>query len=254
MEIVIAGYGFVGKAIENNLKNDHIVRIVDPKENTYKITSFPAADGLIICVGTPSTNDGHCDSSQIFSVLDECPIHIPVLIKSTVSPDVIKDIGTKYPNHSITYSPEFLRASTANKDFENQKYMILGGEDPESFWQDLFSTTLHQCRLFFKCTETEASLIKYTSNSFLAVKTSFFNQIYDVCLANGADFDVVRQIIGHDPRIGLDHTLVPGPDGLRGWGGHCFPKDTSAFIKYSNDLNKPLTILNESVEYNNKIR
>jgi UDP-glucose 6-dehydrogenase len=48
--------------------------------------------------------------------------------------------------------------------------------------------------------------------------------------------------------------MVPGPDGERGWGGHCFPKDTTAFIKYSYGLNKPLTILKESVEYNNKIR
>jgi UDPglucose 6-dehydrogenase len=177
-----------------------------------------------------------------------------VLIKSTVSPDIIAELDSKYPNHSIVYSPEFLRARTAEQDFANQTFMIIGGEDPECFWQDLFTPVLTKCRLYFGCTNLEASVIKYTANSFLAVKTSFFNQIYDLCQASGADFNIVRQIIGHDSRIGTDHTMVPGPDGERGWGGHCFPKDTTAFIKYSNDLNTPITILAESVEYNNKIR
>jgi UDPglucose 6-dehydrogenase len=254
MKIIIAGYGFVGKAVANNLKKHYSVEVIDPKFNTNTISNHVDADGIIICVGTPSTSNGQCDASQIIDVLDQCPIHIPVLIKSTVSPDVVAELDIKYPDHSIVYSPEFLRARSAERDFANQTFMIIGGEDPECFWQDLFTPVLSRCRLYFGCTNLEASIIKYTANSFLAVKTSFFNQIYDICESNGADFNVVRQILGHDNRIGSDHTMVPGPDGQRGWGGHCFPKDTTAFIKYSYSLNKPLTILGESVEYNNKIR
>lgn len=254
MKILIAGYGFVGKAVTNNLKNNYSIEIIDPVINNNKISNHPDAEGLIICVGTPSTIDGRCDASQIIAVLDQCPLHIPVLIKSTVSPDVVKLLEEKYQDHSLTFSPEFLRANTANQDFQNQKFMILGGEDPDCFWQDLFTKTLPHCTIFFNCSSLEASIIKYTANSFLAIKTSFFNQIYDVCQASGAEFDVVRQVLGHDNRIGMDHTMVPGPDGQRGWGGHCFPKDTKAFIKYSCGLNKPITILNESVEYNEKIR
>ncbi len=254
MKIVIVGYGFVGKAVANNLKNHYSVEVVDPKINNNTIADYPDVDGIIICVGTPSTSSGNCDVSAIDDVLAQCPIHAPILIKSTVGPKEISDLTNKYPNHSIVFSPEFLRARTAEQDFANQTFMIIGGEDPECFWQDLFTATLTKCKLFFTCTSLESSIIKYTSNSFLAVKTSFFNQIYDLCESSGADFNTVRQILGHDTRIGTDHTMVPGPDGERGWGGHCFPKDTTAFIKYSNDLNKPLTILNESVEYNNKIR
>jgi UDPglucose 6-dehydrogenase len=253
MEIIIAGYGFVGKAIHNALKSQ-IVHVVDPQVNDSEIAHYPMADGIIICVGTPSDMHGGCDDSQIRDVVSKTPIHIPILIKSTVLPDQLLELEKDFPEHSICYSPEFLRASTANQDFLNQKYMIIGGEDPECFWQDLFASELTNCKLFFNCSTTEASMIKYSANSFLAIKTSFFNQIYDMCEQNGADFGVVRQLLSHDSRIGNGHTLVPGPDGRRGWGGHCLPKDTTAFIKYSYDLNTPITVLKESVEYNNKIR
>lgn len=254
MDIIIAGYGFVGKAVHNALKSKNNLHIVDPKYTTGEIENYPNADGIIICVGTPSSSDGGCDDSQIRDVISKTPIHFPILIKSTVLPTQLEQIEKDFPDHSICYSPEFLRAATATQDFLNQKHMIIGGEDPECFWQDLFTESLPNCKLFFNCSATEASLIKYSANSFLAIKSSFFNQIYDMCEKNGADFNIVRQILAHDTRIGPGHTLVPGPDASRGWGGHCLPKDTKAFIKYSYDLNTPITVLEESVEYNNKIR
>ena len=97
-------------------------------------------------------------------------------------------------------------------------------------------------------------MIKYTANTFLATKVAFFNQIYELCQLNGADYNVVRQILTHDPRIGNSHTVVPGPDGERGFGGHCFPKDTKAFRKYAYGLNKPVTILDQAIDYNETVR
>ena len=108
--------------------------------------------------------------------------------------------------------------------------------------------------MVFNCTAKESALIKYASNSFLAIKTSYFNQLYDVCEADGMDFDTVRHILTQDQRIGTDHSMVPGPDGNKGWGGHCFPKDTSAFIQYANGLNKPISILDTAVQYNKTVR
>lgn len=108
--------------------------------------------------------------------------------------------------------------------------------------------------MVFNCSAIEASMVKYTVNSFLATKVAFFNSIYDICQKNNADYDIVRHIVTHDSRIGNSHTLVPGLDGERGFGGHCFPKDTSAFIKYSKSLNTPLEILEAVVDYNGKIR
>jgi UDPglucose 6-dehydrogenase len=75
-----------------------------------------------------------------------------------------------------------------------------------------------------------------------------------MCEQNGADYDVVRQIVAHDNRIGNSHTLVPGVDGERGFGGACFPKDTNALVKYAHDLNISLGIMESAVLYNNTIR
>jgi UDPglucose 6-dehydrogenase len=254
MKIIIAGFGFVGKAVHSALKAKHDIVIVDPKYTTNEIQYHHDADGIIICVGTPSAEDGSCDDSQIKAVLAQVPIFLPVLIKSTIPPDQLINIETEFEHHSICYSPEFLRAKSAEFDFANQQYMVLGGEDPECFWQDLFTSVLEKCKLYFNCSITEASIIKYTANSFLATKVAFFNHIYDLCQSNGADYEIVRQIISHDQRIGNSHTLVPGVDGDRGFGGHCFPKDTKAFMKYANDLNISLDVLKAAMDYNKTVR
>lgn len=254
MKIIIVGYGFVGKAVFNGLKDKHDLVIVDPKYTSGEIAHHPDADGIIICVPTPELPNGGCDSSIVANVLDQIPIFQPVLIKSTVTPSVVDALNEIYSEHSICYNPEFLRERSADQDFANQKHIVIGGEDPEYFWHDVFLEALPNCKLVLNCTDKESALVKYATNSFLAIKTSYFNQLYDVCQAEGLDFEVVRQLLGHDQRIGLDHTMVPGPDGERGWGGHCFPKDTKAFRKYAYGLNKPVTILDQAIDYNEQIR
>lgn len=254
MKIVIVGYGFVGKAVFNAFKDKHEVVIVDPQYTTSEIKDHHDADGVIICLPTPTTEDGICDVNIISNVMDEIPIFLPVLIKSTVTPGIVNGFKELYPTHSIVYSPEFLRANSANEDFLNQRYVVLGGEDPELFWHELFNSTLPNCKMIFTCTEEEACMIKYSANSFLALKTSFFNQIYDVCEQTGMNFDTVRQVLVQDTRIGTSHTMVPGPDGERGWGGACFPKDTSAFIRWTQTIGAPATLVKSAVEYNDKVR
>jgi len=254
MKIIIAGNGFVGKAVAAALKPTHEIVIVDPQYTTNKIKHHHDADGLIICVNTPTGENGIIDANNVANVLDEVPVFMPVLIKSTVTPAIVDGFEEIYPNLALTYSPEFLRARSANADFLNQKYVVLGGEDPECFWQDLFQTTLPNCKLAFNCTAKEACMVKYTINSFLALKTSYFNQIADICDNNGLDYDIVRHIVSNDTRIGASHTMVPGPDGERGWGGACFPKDTEAFIQWANTIGHPVTILEEAVNYNRRIR
>lgn len=253
MKIIIVGYGFVGKAVHHALHAKHDIVVVDPRYNSECIINHPDADGVIVCVGTPSDDNGHCDDSQVRSVLSEIPVFLPILIKSTLLPDQLEKISEECADYEICYSPEFLRADTANEDFINQKYMIIGGTDPEGFWQDLFRTVLSKCNLYLNCSLQEASMVKYATNSFLATKVAFFNQIFDLCDINGTDYNIVRQLICQDPRIGNSHTMVPGQHG-RGFDGSCFPKDTAAFILYSHSINQPISILETTVEYNRKLR
>jgi nucleotide sugar dehydrogenase len=252
-EIIIAGYGFVGKAVASALK-ETIIHIVDPKYTTGEIAHYPDADGVIICVGTPSTQLGDCDISQITAVLDQTPQHMPVLIKCTVRPDYLDRISVDYPNHKICYSPEFLRAATANEDFANQTYMVLGGFDADWMWENLFKSSLKNLNKVIHCTLTEASMVKYAANCFLSVKLSFFNQIYDMCLENGADYNKIVELLQMDERMGTSHMQVPGPDGTRGFGGACFPKDTNAFMHYADSLRMSHTLVESAIKYNKKVR
>jgi UDPglucose 6-dehydrogenase len=254
MKIIIAGYGFVGKAVYNAIVADNDLRIVDPQYTSGEVKHYPDSDGIIVCVGTPSTNLGDCDVSQIYAVLKNVPETMPVLIKCTVRPDYLEKIVSDFPNHSVCYSPEFLRAATANDDFANQTYMILGGEEPKEIWTNLFSDSLKNLNTIKYCTLAEASMIKYATNCFLSVKLSFFNQLYDMCQANGANYDNMINIMKMDDRIGMSHMQVPGPDGSRGFGGACFPKDTSAFIHYADKIGMTHTLVESAIKYNKKIR
>jgi UDP-glucose 6-dehydrogenase len=150
-KIIIAGYGFVGKAVLSTLKSNYNCVVVDPKYTTTEIQHHPDADGIIICVDTPTTEDGICSVSNIANVMDQVPTTMPVLIKSTTIPSALDELEKLYAEHSIVYSPEFLRAKTADFDFANQTSMILGGEDLDGFWQELFTPVLLKCKVYFKC-------------------------------------------------------------------------------------------------------
>lgn len=252
MKLIIAGYGYVGKAVHEGFKKHELI-VVDPKYTQDKIQDHIDADGIIICVDTPTGENGIM-ANNISEVLDQVPIYMPVLIKSTVTPAVVDAFKELYPNHSICYNPEFLRAASANIDFINQSYAVIGGEDPEFFWHELFNSTLPKCKMIFSCTEKEACLVKYTANSFLALKVAFFNQIYDICEKSGLDYDIVRHIVAQDSRIGPSHTMVPGADWQRGFGGACFPKDTEAFVHWAGHVDAKPTLVESAIQYNNKVR
>ena len=98
-------------------------------------------------------------------------------------------------------------------------------------------------------------MIKYFTNSFLATKVSFANEMYDLCLKLNLDYDKVVEYSVLDKRIANSHLNVPGPDGDLGFGGHCFPKDLSALIKLSDDIgsiNYPKSVIktNDTVRKN----
>ena len=136
MNIVIAGYGYVGKAIESFIKDHHNVTIVDPAFNKNTISnSNPNA--VIICVSTPEGADGSCDVSNVIQVINETPKEVPILIKSTISLEGWKEIRKCVAPLRITFSPEFLRAKTAIEDFQNQELMYFS--NGSVFWQELFS-------------------------------------------------------------------------------------------------------------------
>jgi UDPglucose 6-dehydrogenase len=249
MAIAIAGHGFVGHAVAAKFSKHMDIIVVDPKLGPETVANYSNVDGVIICVTTPSAVNGSCDYSRVADVLETVDSAIPVLVKSAVDINGVLDLKKRFPNHSITYSPEFLRADTADRDFAAQDYVIFGGGD-QDFWLNTWTRAFPYIESHL-ITDIEASILKYAENSFLATKVSFFNQLYDLCEAVGADFESVRYSLCRDARINPDHSHVTAE---RGWGGHCFPKDTTAMIKQAREAGAPFTVLEQACIYNNKVR
>jgi|TARA_R110000868_G_scaffold393077_1_gene663991 UDPglucose 6-dehydrogenase len=249
MKITIAGYGFVGKAHHALLKDDYKdIQIVDPKFNN-ELVSYNT-EAVIICVATPANSDDTCNMQHVFEVMDAVPVAAYVLIKSTISLEGWKELVNRYPKHEITFSPEYLRAESAVEDLKKSQTIDISTSGKYYFWHMIFEGVIpnFSSRLG---TPEELILAKYFRNSFLATKVAFFNQVYDLCETTGINYETVAQHIGNDPRIGHSHTSVTLD---RGFGGHCFPKDTAAILKSAENDDVDLSILREAVYYNKRIR
>ena len=246
MKLTLIGYGFVGKAVYEVLKDYHEITIVDPEYNGNVIDND--SDGYIVCVPTPATITGACNMTIVDTVIKACPNDKPILIKSTISLEGWrKDIQPQ--GKEVTFSPEFLRAKTALEDFKNSSTVLMGG-DGTAFWSDVFINALGKIDIHI-CPPEELILVKYFRNTYLATKVSFFNQVFDMCEATGLDFNKVRRLIADDERITHSHTKVNAD---RGFGGHCFPKDAQALLASAKDNGVDLSILQEAINYNNKLR
>ena len=136
-------------------------------------------------------------------------------------------------------------------DIRNLDNVILSGD--VDYWRDQYSYNWPKIKQYIVEPE-EAIAIKYFRNAFLATKVSFFNEIYDFCSAYGIDFEQVRAGVAKDNRIGDSHTYVWPNENVRGWGGYCFPKDTSALLKMAAENKINLNTLEAAVEYNKKIK
>lgn len=255
LKLGIVGHGFVGKGVDYGFTTPNVEKsIVDPN---YKTTVDDLAKFgphvTFIATPTPMGDDGSIDSSILESatkdVINKCKGLI--VIKSTVTPDILEKLYSMAPDR-IVYNPEFLTEANANEDFINPKMHVFGGDQEAcSALEDIYRdySLCRPCPVFYT-TVQEASLIKYGINSFLATKVLWFNQFYDIVGNAGARYSSVIAAIAADPRIGNSHTVVPGFDGKRGYGGACFPKDTKALSHFAGDF----SVLNKVIEENNKYR
>ncbi len=260
MRVGIIGYGFVGKALANGLKNNVNVLKIDPLLNNdiEDLIEFKP-DICFICVPTPMNEDGSQDISILDHVIKKLiskSIRSQVVIKSTILPNHISKFEKLIPN--LVLNPEFLRERCADEDFINSNLIIFGGNKKSTQMISEFYMKYTNCiSKQHKFTDLKsASLIKYSINTFLSMKVVFFNQLQEILSKSGSSIqwqDFI-DIIACDKRVGPSHMQVPGIDGKFGFGGACFPKDCNALIKYSDDIGKPFDLLKKSTDINNKIR
>jgi nucleotide sugar dehydrogenase len=215
-----------------------------------------------LCVPTPMMKSGECDLRILHSALFEisdCANALKkdqyiVVIKSTIPPGTTEKLNTIYSNLDIVFNPEFLTEANAINDYMNQNRIIVGGERPGSTRvKQIFAKAFPNVPII-KTSSTIAETIKYVTNTFLAMKVSYANEIYQLCQGLDIDYDKVIEYARYDERLGNSHWSVPGPDGDFGFGGHCFPKDIAALQYVANQLGIDSTMLDATIKKNNQVR
>ena len=258
MKIGIIGVGFVGGAIKNayDIAGSEVVCVDEAKGYTSTIQDVMDCDAVFIAVPSPVSDDGSCDTSYLEEVMEQLEGYTGVIIsKVTAPPSTYMALQKKYKN--LVHSPEFLTAANANSDYLYGTFAIIGGLDPYVALAKLIIVVGQPkitARNVKRTNIGEASLAKYAINTFLATKVIFYNQIHALAEVEGLDYNVVKEAIALDVRQGTSHFDVPGPDGQFGFGGACFPKDTSAIIKYADDFGVNLSIIKAAVDTNDYLR
>ena len=259
-KVGIVGMGFVGSAIADSMSPGFCdVVAVDPAKgftNTYK--DLLDCDGVFVCVPSPQDSDGTCDTSileDVLANLAKLNYQGVVISKCTAPPDVYEQLNQQYPN--LVHAPEFLTAAKAKEDYINGKFAMICGQvgayqrEAERLirigQQLLGDNVVH-------CTIGEAALAKYAINSFMSTKVVFMNELYQLAKAMNLNYDNVADMVRMDRRIGSSHLQVPGPDGSFGFGGACFPKDTSAMLKFAEQHQVSLSVLDAAVKKNTLLR
>ena len=215
-------------------------------------------DAVFIAVGTPSRRgDGHADLTFLFAAAEEIARglkgDVVVVTKSTVPVGTGRKLNRLFQELrpdlkvEIASNPEFLREGSAIEDFMRPDRVVVGveTEHAQQVLDKLYRPlNLLETPILFTSLES-AELIKYATNSFLATKVTFINEIADLCERVGADVQTVAKGLGLDRRIG-GKFLHPGP----GFGGSCFPKDTIALIRIAEEARTHMRIVESVVSVN----
>ncbi len=220
--------------------------------------SVAGADAVFIAVGTPSRRgDGHADLSYVYAASEEIARALTgftvIVDKSTVpvgtGDEVERIIRNTNPDadFAVVSNPEFLREGAAIDDFKRPDRIVIGSDDARALevMRQVYRPLHLNKSPIVEMSRRGAELTKYAANAFLAVKITFINEIADLCEKVGADVQEVARGIGLDNRIGAKF-LHAGP----GYGGSCFPKDTLALLKTSQDYDAPQRIVEACVAVN----
>ena len=220
--------------------------------------AIASADAVFIAVGTPSRRgDGFADLSFVYDAAREIAAELDgftvIATKSTVpvgtGDEVDSIVRQLRPNaeFAVVSNPEFLREGAAIEDFKRPDRVVVGTDDERArhvmaeLYRPLY---INETPMLFTNRRT-AELIKYAANAFLATKITFINEMAELCEKVGANVQEVARGMGLDGRIGSKF-LHAGP----GYGGSCFPKDTSALVAIGQRYGAPVRIVETVISVN----
>lgn len=272
-KISIFGAGFVGgtsyKAFSQLDDYEVYQYDKDPLRSKCTLEEACSADIIFACVPTPmDTKTGECHTGIVESVIKqirEKNTEALICIKSTVPPGTTENLNKKY--RSVCFSAEFLTEANAYSDFVNQPYQVIGF--PSRVRKHLRKSIVNLFRDFLihfghaanrqdaglkvvQMSATELEMVKYTRNTYLATRLSFFNEIKQICENLDVDFNFVKSVAGLDKRVGNHYNVVDEDN--RGWGGHCLPKDLNALKYLANSKNVKTSVLDGVWKKNLEVR
>lgn len=260
-KIGIVGYGYVGKAIEYGFKDKNQIYINDINIASLSLAQVVKnSDFIFIGVPTPMTAKyTKIDLSIVDTVfknivtlakkLDREPI---IVIKSTVVPGTTRSLSKKYRWPKSLFNPEFLTEANYLEDFVNSDRIVIGGDSNTDrlalvqLYRDSFPKTP-----IFETDPTSAEMVKYMANTYLVLKVTFANEIFDLCEKLGIKYEEVKRMTVADKRIYDSHLDITT---ARGFGGKCFPKDTVSLLGLAREWGVKLSVLEAAWKKNLKIR
>ncbi|MBI4457349.1 UDP-glucose/GDP-mannose dehydrogenase family protein [Candidatus Uhrbacteria bacterium] len=244
LKVAVMGVGWVGSAVANYFTERGLEPVLfDPPKKLGSPKDLERADVMFMCVPTPYDEAaGGFDLAYIKRAIEVIPGNKIIVIKSTVLPGTTEKLQNQYPRHRFLFNPEFLRQVSADADFRNPERQIIGTTAASADLAEQVLALLPPAPFTRVIAATEAETVKYFGNCFLALKVVFANQVFDLCRRLGIDYDTVRASAAADSRIGSSHLKI-APDGYRGYGGGCFPKDMKAFIQLGDLAGVDLALL-----------
>jgi nucleotide sugar dehydrogenase len=245
MKIGIVGQGYVGTAVRTVFEKHYDVHTYDIKEKCTETDMnglVQVSDIIFVCEIDEISYDDYVDDGKI------------VAIKSTIPPGTTNDLNKECKNISVIFNPEFLTEANFIDDFKNQNRIIIGGSRPATTTlRQVYSLVFPEATIV-KTGSITAEMVKYLTNTFLATKVSFANEMKIVCDELGIDYDKVVEYATYDERLGKSHWAVPGPDGKLGFGGSCFPKDINALVHICKEMNIPINVISSAIDTNLMVR
>ena len=255
MKIGLIGRGTVGKAVYEGLNHlGHQMSFFDPAYEGSTLQDVLDTDSVFICVPTNQAPNGDCDTSIVERVIAELATAGYtglISVKSTVVPGTCDRLSKEYPNLRICSAPEFLRAKTALADFMyNHDLLVIGSHREEDF--EIIKKIHGHLPKNVACVKpTEAEVIKYFNNVNHSVQIIFSNIAFEVCKKLGVHYDAVYHAISK--RECFNPAYLMCNDNLRGFGGHCLPKDTSAWANLIKNLGLDYTMIDAVIKDNEKL-
>lgn len=258
MNIGIAGYGYVGKALGRFFSRSPLIdltiydKYIPEHSAVGRFMSLQGCSLVFVAVPTPyDPAIGAADISLVEEIVESLPV--PICIKSTVPPGTT-DALVSPKNKHVAFSPEYIGEASGHpwREIDDCGFAVFGGDELAcTLTQNAYELVAASNIEYRRTDALTAELGKYMENAYLASKVTFMNQFYDLAEAAGVNFEELRRVFLLDSRVGESHTHVSQQ---RGFGGKCLPKDLLSIASWARQQHAPASFLEAVIEYNDAMR